>query len=100
MSLHIQSFFVVLKCQENYPSKCHPISRVSIDGHIAFGLVNCSFIEISIIGRNHVHLTVRLGFVTQYLWLGNFGKCYRGIFVHELFGYVTQSLRLRFPSAH
>ena len=38
MSLHIQSFFVVLKCQENYPSKCHPISRVSIDGHIAFGL--------------------------------------------------------------
>ena len=27
------------------------------------------------LGRNHVHLTVRLGFVTQHLWLGNFGKC-------------------------
>ena len=31
------------------------------------------------LGRNHVHLTVRFGFVTQHLWLGDFGKCNRGL---------------------
>ena len=51
-------------------------------------------------GRNHVHLTARLGFVTQHLWLGDFGKCNREVFVHDLFGYVTRSLRLRLPSAN
>ena len=51
-------------------------------------------------GRNHVHLTVRLGFITQHLWLGDFGKCNRGLFVHEVFGYINRSLRLRLPSAN
>ena len=41
-------------------------------------------------GRNHIHLTVRLGFVTQHLWfkeiLGNVTE----VFVHELFGHVTR----------
>ena len=31
------------------------------------------------LGCNHVHLTVRLGFVTEHLWLGDFGKCNRGL---------------------
>ena len=42
-------------------------------------------------GRNHVHLTVRLGFVTQHLWLGNVGKCNRGL--------RAQTLRLRYPKS-
>ena len=43
------------------------------------------------LGRNHVHLvhlTVKLGFVTQHLWLGDFGKCNRGLH--------AQTLRLRY----
>ena len=32
-----------------------------------------------VLGRNHVHLTIRLGFVTQHPWLGDFGKCNRGL---------------------
>ena len=51
-------------------------------------------------GRNHVHLTIRLGFVTQYLWLGNFGKCNRGrysctnssVTLPKVFGYVSFQL--------
>ena len=42
-------------------------------------------------GRNHVHLTVRLGFVTQHLWLGHFGKCNRGLH--------ARTLRLRYPKS-
>ena len=42
----------------------------------------------SIYRRNHVHLTVRLGFVTQHLWLGNFGKCNQGL--------RARTLRLRY----
>ena len=45
-----------------------------------------------VLGRNLVHLTVRLGFVTQHLWLGNFGKRNRGL--------RAQTLRLRLPSAN
>ena len=44
------------------------------------------------IGRNHVHLTVRLGFVNRHLWLGNFGKRNRGL--------RARTLRLRLPSAN
>ena len=43
------------------------------------------------LGCNHVHLTERLGFVTQHLWLGDFGKCNRGI--------RARSLRLRYPKS-
>ena len=43
------------------------------------------------LGRNHIHLTVRLGFVTQHLWLGDFGKCNRGL--------RAQILRLRYPKS-
>ena len=43
------------------------------------------------LGCNHVHLTVRLGFVTQHLWLGNFGKCNRGL--------RARTLRLRYPKS-
>ena len=39
-------------------------------------------------GRNHVHLTVRVGFITQHLWFGDFGNVTE-VFVHEVFGYVT-----------
>ena len=52
------------------------------------------------IGRNHVHLTERFGFVNRHLWLGNFGKSNRGLHARTLFGYVTQTLRLRLPSAN
>ena len=45
----------------------------------------------SVMGRNHVHLTVRLGFVTQHLWLGDFGKCNQGL--------RAQTLRLRYPKS-
>ena len=44
-----------------------------------------------LLGRNHVHLTVRLGFITQHLWLGDFGKCNRGI--------RARTLRLRYPKS-
>ena len=43
------------------------------------------------LGRNHVHLTVRLGFVTQHLWLGDFGKCNRGL--------CARTLRLCYPKS-
>ena len=36
------------------------------------------------LGRNHVHLTVRLGFITQHLWLGDFGKCNQGLHARTL----------------
>ena len=42
-------------------------------------------------GRNHVHLTARLGFVTQHLWLGDFGKCNRGL--------RARTLRLHYPKS-
>ena len=43
------------------------------------------------IGGNHVHLTVRFGFVAQHLWLGDFGKCNRGL--------RARTLRLRYPKS-
>ena len=43
------------------------------------------------LGHNHVHLTVRLGFVIQHLWLGNFGKCNQGLH--------ARPLRLRYPKS-
>ena len=43
------------------------------------------------IGRNHVHLTVMLGFVTQHIWLGDFGKCDQGL--------RARTLRLRCPKS-
>ena len=42
------------------------------------------------IGRNHVHLTERFGFVNRHLWLGNFGKRNRGLH--------ARTLRLRYPN--
>ena len=44
-----------------------------------------------LLGRNHIHLTVRLGFVTQHHWLGDFGKCNRGL--------RARALRLRYPKS-
>ena len=39
-------------------------------------------------GRNHVHLTVRLGFVNQHLWLGTFRK-----------GLRARTLGLHYPNS-
>ena len=41
------------------------------------------------LGRNHVHLTERFGFVSRHLWLGNFGKRNRRV--------RARRPRLRFP---
>ena len=49
------------------------------------------FLETGDYGRNHVHLTIRHGFVTQHLWLGDFGKCNRGLH--------ARTLRLRYPKS-
>ena len=55
---------------------------------------HCNFIEtierFTAYGHNHIHLTVRLGFITQHLWLGDFGKCNRGL--------CARTLRLRYPN--
>ena len=57
--------------------------ETEIDGRVKKMVEVCRY-EFSLylymyIGSNHVHLTVRLGFVTQHLWLGNFGKYNRGL---------------------
>ena len=44
------------------------------------------------LGCNHVHLTVRLGFVTQHLCLGDFGKCNRVLCARILRLRYTKSL--------
>ena len=43
-----------------------------------YNVINRKYMVYNIQGRNHVHLTIRLGLVTQHLWLGDFGKCNRG----------------------
>ena len=47
------------------------------------------------LGHNHIHLTVRLGFVTQHLWIGDFGKCSctnSSVTLPEVIGYVSLQL--------
>ena len=55
----------------------------SHDNFFAKKSTELSFRKIHI-GRNHVHLTVGLGFITQHLWLGNFGKCNQGLHARTL----------------
>ena len=93
MQIHIQGYMYVFQCIE-YKSQMSEMQN-EMEFHFFCSLLQApnsaeATLQLNL-GRNHVHLTVRLGFVTHHLWLGNFAKCNRGL--------RAQTLQLRYPNS-